>query len=72
MRKSWKLRRTCPPSETFENPMRRVGPKGVGVDSFEPVSWSEALDEVAAKFSELAWNTVLRRFGHITTLEQWG
>lgn len=35
-------------------PMRRVGPKGVGVDSFEPVSWSEALDEVAVKFSELA------------------
>ncbi len=38
----------------LKNPMRRVGPKGVGVDSFEPVSWSEALDEVAAKFSDLA------------------
>ena len=40
--------------ERLKEPMRRVGPKGVGTDSFEPISWSEALDEVAFKFSQLA------------------
>jgi anaerobic selenocysteine-containing dehydrogenase len=33
-------------------PMRRVGPKGAG--QFERVSWDEALDEVAARLSEIA------------------
>jgi anaerobic selenocysteine-containing dehydrogenase len=33
-------------------PLRRVGPKGAG--RFAPVSWDEALDEIAARFAEIA------------------
>ena len=32
-------------------PMKRVGPKGTG--RLEPISWEQALDEIAAKMSEL-------------------
>ena len=33
-------------------PLRRVGHKGVGLSAFEPVSWDDALDEVAARFQK--------------------
>jgi anaerobic selenocysteine-containing dehydrogenase len=36
------------------HPLRRVGPKGVGLAAFEPIGWDEALDLVAAKFAEAA------------------
>src|SRR5215469_8040389 len=31
-------------------PMRRVGPKGSGVEGFQRITWQQALDEVAAAF----------------------
>lgn len=31
-------------------PLRRVGGKGLGRDAFEPISWNDALDEVALAF----------------------
>src|SRR5437868_904321 len=34
------------------HPMRRVGPKGSG--QFEPISWDDALDEVAARLGTIA------------------
>jgi anaerobic selenocysteine-containing dehydrogenase len=33
--------------ERLAQPLRRVGEKGVGHDAFKPISWDEALDEVA-------------------------
>ncbi|QDM24794.1 molybdopterin-dependent oxidoreductase [Tardiphaga sp. vice304] len=36
--------------ERLMHPMRRTGPKGSG--QFAQISWDEALDEIAAKFSE--------------------
>ena len=33
--------------ERLSQPLRRVGDKGVGLDAFEPISWDDALDEVA-------------------------
>jgi anaerobic selenocysteine-containing dehydrogenase len=36
--------------ERVSRPLRRVGDKGVGYASFEPISWDEALDEVAERF----------------------
>ncbi len=39
--------------DRLRNPMRRIGPKGIGIDSFTPISWEEALDEVAFRFKEL-------------------
>jgi anaerobic selenocysteine-containing dehydrogenase len=35
-------------------PLRRVGEKGVGRDSFVPISWDEALDEVAERLTRAA------------------
>jgi len=38
--------------ERLGTPLRRVGPKGVGRSAFEPVSWDEALDEVAERLRQ--------------------
>ena len=38
--------------ERLQVPLRRCGPKGRG--RFEPVSWEAALDEIAARFREIA------------------
>ena len=32
-------------------PLRRRGDKGQGIDAFEPISWEQALDEVAEQFT---------------------
>ena len=36
----------------LQTPLRRIGPKGCGIEGFAPISWNEALDEVAGKFAE--------------------
>jgi anaerobic selenocysteine-containing dehydrogenase len=33
--------------ERLAQPLRRVGEKGVGLDAYRPISWDDALDEVA-------------------------
>src|SRR3954447_21874574 len=38
-------------SERLSVPLRRVGEKGSGRDSFVPICWDEALDEVAEKLT---------------------
>jgi anaerobic selenocysteine-containing dehydrogenase len=38
--------------DRLTQPLRRVGPKGQGLSAFEPISWDEALDEVAGKFAQ--------------------
>jgi len=38
----------------LSNPLRRVGEKGIGETSFEPISWDEALDEVAEQLTRAA------------------
>ncbi|MBX3586274.1 MAG: molybdopterin oxidoreductase family protein [Ramlibacter sp.] len=38
--------------ERLRQPLRRVGPKGSG--QFEPVSWDEALDDIAARLQAIA------------------
>ncbi len=40
--------------ERLSVPLRRVGEKGVGRDAFEPISWDDALDEVAERFTQAA------------------
>jgi anaerobic selenocysteine-containing dehydrogenase len=35
-------------------PLRRVGAKGVGMEAFAPISWDEALDEVAGRLKDVA------------------
>ena len=35
--------------ERLRTPLRRVGPKGEGMSAFEPLSWDDALDAVAAR-----------------------
>ena len=46
----------------LRTPLRRVGPRFEGMSAFEPISWDQALDEVAERFSQLAqsdgWETV--------------
>ena len=38
--------------ERVRTPLRRVGPKGAG--RFEPVTWDEALADIAARLSDIA------------------
>jgi len=38
--------------DRLRTPMRRVGDKGVGLSAYAPISWSEALDEVAHQFAK--------------------
>jgi len=33
--------------DRLRQPLRRTGPKGAGISAFEPLSWDDALDEVA-------------------------
>ncbi len=40
--------------DRLDVPLRRVGAKGVGRAAFEPISWNEALDEVAERFQRAA------------------
>ncbi|MDG2140937.1 MAG: molybdopterin-dependent oxidoreductase, partial [Gammaproteobacteria bacterium] len=47
--------------DRLKTPMRRIGSKGKGIDSFTPISWSEALDEIAFQFQEQE-----RKFGSET------
>ncbi len=35
-------------------PLRRIGPKGEGIDAFAPIGWDEALDEVAGRLKDIA------------------
>jgi anaerobic selenocysteine-containing dehydrogenase len=40
--------------DRLKTPLRRVGEKGAGISAFEPISWDEALDEVAGQLSRTA------------------
>ncbi len=40
--------------ERLSVPLRRVGEKGVGRAAFQPISWDDALDEVAERFTQAA------------------
>jgi anaerobic selenocysteine-containing dehydrogenase len=40
--------------DRLSRPLRRVGPKGEGITAFRPISWDEALDEVAAQLQRAA------------------
>ncbi|MBI2256498.1 MAG: molybdopterin oxidoreductase family protein [Proteobacteria bacterium] len=44
--------------DRLSQPLRRVGAKGVGRAAYQSISWSDALDEIAAKFQEAE-----RRYG---------
>ena len=45
------LERTYSPDRVL-HPLRRIGPKGSG--QFRRIGWDEALDEIAARFKDLA------------------
>ena len=38
--------------DRLKTPLRRIGKKGVGFSAFTPISWDEALDEVAMQFKQ--------------------
>ena len=40
--------------DRLARPLRRVGPKGKGMASFQPIGWTEALDAVAEAFTRAA------------------
>ncbi len=40
--------------QRLSEPLRRVGAKGVGREAFRPISWEEALDEVAERLGRAA------------------
>jgi anaerobic selenocysteine-containing dehydrogenase len=40
--------------ERLSHPLRRVGVKGIGAAAFTPISWDEALDEVAEQLTRAA------------------
>src|SRR5262249_47290928 len=40
--------------DRLSRPLRRVGEKGVGAAAFVPISWDEALDEVAEQLTRAA------------------
>jgi anaerobic selenocysteine-containing dehydrogenase len=40
--------------ERLSVPLRRIGEKGVGRAAFAPISWDDALDEVAERFTQAA------------------
>lgn len=40
--------------DRLKTPLRRTGRKGVGAAAFTPISWDEALDEVASQFAAAA------------------
>ncbi len=40
--------------DRLRQPLRRTGAKGVGIAAFEPVSWEDALDEVAERLTRAA------------------
>src|SRR3984893_17615495 len=40
--------------DRLSRPLRRVGEKGPGRDAFRPISWDEALDEVAERLTRAA------------------
>ena len=39
--------------ERLSVPMRRTGPRGQGLSSFTPISWDEALQEIATRFTQI-------------------
>ncbi len=47
--------------ERIRTPLRRMGAKGGGL--FEPISWDEALDEIAGK-----WQTIIKESGPLAIL----
>ena len=40
--------------DRLREPLRRTGPKGAGISAFEPLSWDDALDEVAEGLARAA------------------
>jgi len=47
--------------ERIATPLKRTGPKGAG--QFKPISWDEALDEIAAK-----WKAIIKESGPLAIL----
>ena len=57
--------------DRLTTPLRRIGPKGAGREAFEPLSWDEALDEVATRLIAAASRMDPRRCGPISTPAPW-
>jgi anaerobic selenocysteine-containing dehydrogenase len=39
--------------QRLSQPLKRVGPRGVGLEAFEPISWDEALDCITERFQQI-------------------